>query len=59
MDREFAEIIGEEREEWYEIRTSHAGPQGTLPLTDQMLRHAPSGDLFGWSQNVGDRKSVV
>ena len=37
----------------YEIQTSHPGPQGSLPLTDQLLRHAPSGDLFGWSQNVG------
>ncbi len=53
MDREFAEMIGEENEEWYEIQTSHPGPQGSLPLTDQLLRHAPSGDLFGWSQNVG------
>src|SRR6266481_9053246 len=26
---------------------------GSLPLTDELLRNAPSGDLFGWSQNVG------
>jgi putative YjhG/YagF family dehydratase len=30
-----------------------AGPAGRLPLTDELLRNAPSGDLFGWSQNVG------
>jgi putative YjhG/YagF family dehydratase len=24
-----------------------------LPLTEQFLRDAPSGDLFGWTQNVG------
>ncbi|MBX9628732.1 MAG: YjhG/YagF family D-xylonate dehydratase, partial [Gemmataceae bacterium] len=24
-----------------------------LPLTPELLRHAPSGDLFGWTQNVG------
>lgn len=24
-----------------------------LPLTDELLRHAPSGDLFGLSQNAG------
>ncbi len=29
------------------------GPAGALPLTEELLRHAPSGDLFGWSQNVG------
>ncbi len=37
----------------YELVTSTPGPRGTLPLTDELLRHAPSGDLFGWSQNVG------
>jgi putative YjhG/YagF family dehydratase len=36
-----------------DVRTSAAGPAGSLPLTDDLLRHAPSGDLFGWSQNVG------
>src|SRR5919109_1148702 len=30
-----------------------AGPAGSLPLTEELLRNAPSGDLFGWSQNVG------
>lgn len=37
----------------YDIKTSASGPQGMLPLTDQMLRNSPSGDLFGLSQNVG------
>ena len=30
-----------------------AGPPGQLPLTVEQLRHAPSGDLFGWTQNAG------
>ncbi len=34
-------------------RTHAPGPSGTLPLTPQMLQSRPSGDLFGWSQNVG------
>ena len=30
------------------------GPAGSLAADRRsMLRHAPSGDLFGWSQNVG------
>jgi putative YjhG/YagF family dehydratase len=29
------------------------GPVGSLPLTPDMLRHRPSGDLFGWTQNAG------
>jgi putative YjhG/YagF family dehydratase len=29
------------------------GPPGSLPLTPEMLRTRPSGDLFGWTQNAG------
>jgi putative YjhG/YagF family dehydratase len=29
------------------------GPAGSLPLTPEMLRTRPSGDLFGWTQNAG------
>jgi putative YjhG/YagF family dehydratase len=35
------------------VLASSTGPAGSLPLTEELLRHAPSGDLFGWSQNVG------
>lgn len=37
----------------FDVHASSRGPAGALPLTDELLRHAPSGDLFGWSQNVG------
>jgi len=37
----------------YQLSSTVAGPTGQLPLTDELLRHAPSGDLFGWTQNVG------
>ena len=37
----------------YTIVTRTRGPDGRLPLTDDLLRHAPSGHLFGWTQNVG------
>ncbi len=37
----------------YEIRTRAPGPEGSLPLTEQMLRSRPSGDIFGWTQNAG------
>lgn len=46
-------LMEEEREDLYEVRTHAAGPKGSLPLTDELLRHAPSGDLFGMTQNVG------
>lgn len=35
------------------INTKAAGPSGSLPLTEELLLKAPSGDLFGWSLNVG------
>lgn len=37
----------------FDIRTSVPGPKGSLPLTAEMLRERPSGDLFGWTQNAG------
>jgi putative YjhG/YagF family dehydratase len=33
--------------------STQAGPAGALPVTPELLTHAPSGDLFGWTQNVG------
>ncbi len=37
----------------FEISTRARGPAGALPLTAEMLRERPSGDLFGWTQNAG------
>src|SRR6266567_3347278 len=37
----------------YEIKTKAAGPTGSLPLTEELLRNSPSGDLFGLTQNAG------
>lgn len=37
----------------YAIATSGEGPAGSLPLDEDMLRNAPSGDLFGLTQNAG------
>jgi putative YjhG/YagF family dehydratase len=37
----------------YEIRSTAPGPQGTLPITAEMLLQRPSGDLFGWAQDAG------
>lgn len=39
--------------ERYAVRTRAAGPSGRLPLTETLLRDAPSGDLFGLTQNAG------
>src|SRR6516225_7689059 len=37
----------------YELRTKAPGPEGRLPLTEQLLLEAPSGDIFGLTQDVG------
>jgi putative YjhG/YagF family dehydratase len=37
----------------WDVRTRAKGPAGELPLSDQMLRDWPSGDLFGLTQNAG------
>ena len=37
----------------YEVVTKQPGPAGRLPLSEVDLLERPSGDLFGWSQNVG------
>jgi xylonate dehydratase len=37
----------------YDVRSKAPGPQGSLPLTPEMLLTQPSGDLFGWAQNAG------
>ncbi len=42
-----------EDENVFRVRTTAEGPQGSLDLSDEMLRHWPSGDLFGLSQNAG------
>ncbi|GIP16410.1 dehydratase [Paenibacillus montaniterrae] len=46
-------VMGHENKAFFNITTHAPGPEGVLPLTHDMLMHAPSGDLFGWSQNVG------
>lgn len=33
--------------------TKAPGPSGLLPFTPEMLRSAPSGNLFGWTMNAG------
>ncbi len=49
----FADLVETRDDAVYELVSTVKGPVGQLPLTDDLLRHAPSGDLFGWTQNVG------
>jgi putative YjhG/YagF family dehydratase len=36
-----------------DVATHVPGPVGALPLTADILRSRPSGDVFGWTQNAG------
>lgn len=46
-------MIDSEDASIYQVQTHAAGPPGRLPLTPDFLANAPSGDIFGWTQNVG------
>jgi putative YjhG/YagF family dehydratase len=48
----FAEIV-ESGADLFEVRSAAPGPRGRLPLTAEMLRESPSGDIFGLTQNAG------
>src|SRR5580692_6722154 len=39
--------------ELYGVATHARGPAGVLPITAEMLLNAPSGNLFGLTQNAG------
>ncbi len=47
------ELLSGRSPDIYNLITKAPGPAGQLPLTEQMLRESPSGDIFGWTQNAG------
>ena len=47
------ESVFESSPDVYNVRTKAAGPVGQLPLTGEMLRDRPSGDIFGMTQSAG------
>lgn len=53
MSELLASIMGAQGEDLYRFHTHAQGPQGSLPLTPDMLLHEPSGNLFGLTQNAG------
>ncbi|HSG70279.1 MAG TPA: dihydroxy-acid dehydratase, partial [Planctomycetaceae bacterium] len=48
-----ADLLDATDSQIYALKTSSAGPSGSLPLDEEMLRNAPSGDLFGMTQSAG------
>src|SRR5687768_2277959 len=49
---EFASIVENTDKSVYQLHTHGAGPEGSLPLTPEMLREAPSGDIFGLNEGL-------
>jgi putative YjhG/YagF family dehydratase len=49
----FQSVIQSEADDLLRVATHARGPQGSLPITAQMLRNEPSGNLFGLTQNAG------
>ena len=49
----FEDIVGTDKGGLYDIQTTAPGPEGRLPLTEEMLIDRPSGDIFALSQNAG------
>jgi putative YjhG/YagF family dehydratase len=48
----FAEIV-DSGADVLDVTSAAPGPRGSLPLTAEMLRDSPSGDIFGLTQNAG------
>lgn len=53
MPSDFSFLVDSTDPDIYDLRTHGSGPDGSLPLTPEMLRESPSGDIFGLTQDVG------
>ena len=53
MPTKLNEILDSGDPALFDVRSKAPGPRGILPVTPEMLRERPSGDLFGWTQNAG------
>lgn len=53
MSSDFVSLVESADPSIYQLHTRGDGPTGSLPLTPEMLREAPSGDIFGMTQDVG------
>ncbi|MEX0701321.1 MAG: YjhG/YagF family D-xylonate dehydratase [Planctomycetales bacterium] len=49
----FEELLDSPHGDLDDLRTVGTGPAGNLPLSPELLRDSPSGDLFGLTQSAG------
>lgn len=52
---DFSIIISSNDDSIYDLETSASGPEGHLPLTEEMLINMPSGHIFGMTEDAGMR----
>jgi putative YjhG/YagF family dehydratase len=50
---DFEKIVSSDDPDIYNIQTKSPGPEGRLPLTEDMLINYPSGHLFGMTEDAG------
>ena len=48
-----ADIYANPQNDVYDVKTHASGPKGALPLTGDMLRELPCGDIFGMTLDAG------
>lgn len=53
MELTLQEIMKEAIDDSVPVHTAAEGPAGKLPITGEQLRTAPSGEIFGMTQNAG------
>ena len=53
IDIAFEEILDSREPGIYDLQTNAPGPEGSLPLAEEMLLNWPSGDIFAMTQNAG------
>jgi xylonate dehydratase len=53
MPKQLDDLLDSGDADLFEVKTRASGPAGSLPLTDELLRNSPSGDLFGMTQSAG------
>lgn len=50
---QLTEVLEADQSLLRDTKTHARGPEGSLPITPEMLRSEPSGNLFGFTQNAG------
>ena len=44
--------MSDHKSDIFDVQTHAPGPTGRLPLQPDFLTNAPSGDVFGWTQDA-------